>query len=56
MEKAIEHGKEHRKQYYGSKRFSGHCRGNTCPQCRGNATFQHRKEQQRALASQKDAE
>lgn len=37
LEKAIESGKEHRKPYRGSKRFSWYCRnGNGCPWCEGN--------------------
>ena len=37
LEKAIEHGKEHRKRYRGSKRFDWSCRNhNGCPLCEGN--------------------
>lgn len=45
LDLAIEHGKEHRKQYRGSKRFDKSCRnhgnhghgpGNQCPWCLGN--------------------
>ena len=37
LEKAIEHGKEHRKHYRGSKRFANSCRNhNGCPWCEGN--------------------
>ena len=37
LEKAIEHGKEHRKHYRGSKRFAWSCRNhNGCPWCEGN--------------------
>ena len=37
LEKAIEFGKEHRKPYRRSKRFSRSCRnGNGCPWCEGN--------------------
>ena len=37
LEKAIEHGKEHRKRYRGSKRFDWSCRNhNGCPWCEGN--------------------
>ena len=37
LEKAIEHGKEHRKHYRGSKRFASSCRNhNGCPWCEGN--------------------
>jgi hypothetical protein len=37
LDKAIEHGKEHRKPYYKSKRFDRTCRhGGTCDCCKGN--------------------
>ena len=37
MNKAIESGKEHRKQYRGSKAFDTSCRCHGgCPWCRGN--------------------
>ena len=37
LEKAIEHGKEHRKHYRGSKRFANSCRNHQgCPWCEGN--------------------
>lgn len=37
LEKAIEHGKEHRKPYKGSKRFVRSCRNHQgCTWCEGN--------------------
>lgn len=37
LKKAIEHGKEHRKSYRGSKAFSRSCRCHGgCPYCYGN--------------------
>lgn len=37
LDKAIEHGKEHRKPYYKSKRFDRTCRhGGTCDWCQEN--------------------
>ena len=37
LEKAIEHGKEHRKHYRGSKRFANSCRNHQgCPWCESN--------------------
>ena len=37
MRKAIEHGKEHRKPYYGSKDFDRTCRNHgSCPWCEEN--------------------
>lgn len=37
LDKAIKSGKEHRKQYYGTKSFSKECRNHgSCPVCREN--------------------
>lgn len=37
LEKAIEHGKEHRKPYKGAKRSFKSCRNHQgCPYCEGN--------------------
>lgn len=37
MDKAIEHGKENRKQYRGAKAIDKTCRNHgTCPWCQGN--------------------
>jgi len=37
LNKAIEHKKEHRKKYYGSKAFDSSCRPHGgCPTCEGN--------------------
>lgn len=37
LRKAIEHGKEHRKAYYGSKEFDKTCRNHGgCPWCEEN--------------------
>jgi hypothetical protein len=37
LEKAIQHGKEHRKPYRGSKRFDRSCRNHGgCPYCENN--------------------
>jgi hypothetical protein len=38
LDKAITHGKEHRKPYRGSKAFDPSCRTKRCPYCRGNKT------------------
>lgn len=48
LDKAVEHGKEHRKPYRGSKAFDPACRNNTCPWCLSNKLHQQRKEQARA--------
>lgn len=48
LDKAIEHGKEHRKQYTGAKAIYGSCRNHgSCGWCEGNRTYQHRKEKER---------
>ena len=44
LEKAIEHGKEHRKHYRGSKQFDSFCRNHQgCPWCEGNRTYSTKK-------------
>ena len=44
LEKAIEHGREHRKHYRGSKRFDLSCRNhNGCPWCEGNRMHNSKK-------------
>lgn len=41
LDKAIKHGKEHRKPYRGSRRFDRTCRNHgACPWCRNNRTVQ----------------
>lgn len=50
--KAIEHGKEKRKKYYGSKAIDCSCRNHgDCEYCKGNRLYQFKKE----LAKCKDA-
>ena len=44
LEKAIEHGKGHRKQYRGSKQFDSFCRNHKgCPWCEGNRMYSNKK-------------
>lgn len=44
LEKAIEHGKEHRKEYRGVKTISRNCRNHgSCSWCEGNRTYSNRK-------------
>lgn len=44
LDKAIDHGKEHRKQYRGSKCFDGSCRNHGgCDFCKGNRMYQTNK-------------
>ena len=49
MDKAIEHGKDRRRPYRGSKRFDKTCRNNgACGWCRGNRTVKARRQLMRA--------
>ena len=44
LEKAIEHGKEHRKHYRGSKQFDSFCRNHQgCPWCEENRMYSNKK-------------
>ena len=44
LDKAIIFGKEHRKQYYGSKSIDPSCRNHGgCPWCEGNRLFKYQK-------------
>jgi len=44
LDKAIAHGKEHRKPYYGRGRLDRTCRPHgACPYCRGNRLHATRK-------------
>ena len=49
LEKAIEHGKEHRKPYKGSKAIDCTCRNNgSCDWCRENRLYQQLKAEEAA--------
>lgn len=49
LDKAISHGKEHRKQYYGSKAIDPSCRNHgTCDVCKGNRLHSTRKRELKA--------
>lgn len=49
LDKAIEHGKENRKQYRGSKSFDATCRNHkSCPWCKENRTYTSNKRKQAA--------
>ena len=53
LDKAIEHGKERRRPYYGAKAVDRTCRNHgSCPACLGNRIHSRR----RALAAAKDKE
>lgn len=44
LDKAIEHNKEHRKPYYGSKSIDRTCRNHgTCEVCEGNRLYKNIK-------------
>lgn len=44
LDKAIEHGKERRKKYYGSKAIDRTCRNHgTCPYCTNNRLYKNKK-------------
>ena len=48
LEKGIDHGKEHRKQYYGSKAIDRTCRNHgTCSWCLKNRTHKNKVREQR---------
>lgn len=45
LDKSIEYGKEHRKPYVGAKSVDRTCRNHgSCPYCKGNRTYQSKKE------------
>lgn len=49
LDKAIEHGKEHRKQYRGSKAFDRTCRNHGgCDWCKDNRLYRTNKLKERA--------
>ena len=55
LEKAIQHGKERRKQYYNSGRFDTSCRpGGGCPHCEANR--KHATNKAKMKASKKEQE
>jgi len=66
LDKAIEHGKEKRKPYHGSKAFDHTCRnhggkgkkhdGGQCPACKANRLIQTTKEDLRIKEELKDGE
>lgn len=44
LDKSIEHGKEHRRPYHGSKAIYRACRNHGgCPWCEGNRQYANRK-------------
>ena len=50
LDKAIIHGKEHRKQYHGSKAIDRSCRNHgSCEWCRENRLYKDKKNNQKML-------
>lgn len=50
LDKAIAHGKEHRKQYFGSKAIDCTCRNHgSCVRCRDNRQYKNKKNNQKML-------
>lgn len=57
LEKAIRHGKEKRKRYYGSADFDHSCRPHGgCPYCEGNRTFADIKARKKADTREQENE
>lgn len=57
MDKAIQHGKEHRKPYHGAKSFDVTCRNHGgCPHCEGNRLYQTKKKLEKTDSEIKDWE
>ena len=55
LDKAIEHGKEHRKKYYGAKCFDRSCRNHGgCGYCKDNRTYADRRRRYYADKQVKD--
>ena len=54
LDKAIKHGKEHRKQYRGSKAIDRTCCNHgSCEVCKGNRTYSARKREAAMKAREK---
>jgi hypothetical protein len=57
LRKGIKHGKEHREEYYGSKRFDRSCRNHgSCGYCEGNRTHKHAKKEMEDLMRDQSTE
>ena len=57
LNKAIEHGKEHRKPYHGSKAFDPSCRNHGgCQWCEENRKIKYIKKEQKMLDRLKEWE
>ncbi|WHH59145.1 hypothetical protein [Petroclostridium sp. X23] len=48
LDKAIEHGKEKRKQYRGAKAVDHTCRNHgTCPHCKSNRLYKQKRDKEK---------
>lgn len=55
LDKAIASGKEHRKEYYGSKAFDCTCRNHgSCSWCMENRMYKNLKRLQKAIDKEKE--
>lgn len=55
LDKAIEHGKEYRKQYKGSKAVDRSCRNHgDCDYCKGNRLYKNIKRYEKMIDRLKD--
>lgn len=55
LDKAIQHGKEHRRQYRGAKAVDSTCRNHgSCEWCRKNREYADRKREESAISKLKD--
>ena len=55
LDQSINHGKDHRKQYYGSKAIDPSCRNHgSCEWCRRNRTYSNYRREEAAKCRLKD--
>lgn len=56
LDKAIEHGKEHRRPYTGGKAIDKSCRNHgSCDWCKGNRMYKYEKRSEAMRAREEDA-
>lgn len=57
LDKAIEHGKEKRKPYYGSKSIDPSCRNHgTCEWCKGSRLYSSRRREESMKQKEREME
>lgn len=57
LDKAISHGKEHRKQYRGAKYYSSYCRNHgSCDRCKFDRLYKFMKNEQSAESKRREYE